>query len=352
MNIQMRKPIYVILAMLVVAGFAITSCSDDDDPVKADTSVLLDSIDVAKDLIADTDEGVNDGQFPTGSQAIVQAAITAAQTVADNTAATQTEVNNAISSLHQVMDAYRAKVIKPIAEADLVGHWAFDEGTGTKATDATSHHFDGTFKTGPSGWGSGFPTWATDRNGDANKAISFDKGGNIEIPYSAQLNPAKMSISVWVNPAEIRESNRFIGLQSWIGYKFQLQTTNRAFFSITTKDNGVQEEDGTVELPLNAWHHLAVTFGDGKLTFYVDGEMTKEWDKPGEGKIISPTYNLVFGQDFPTDKYAATDANFDNDHIIPLAWGGYYHGLLDEIRIYKTNLTASQVKSLYDREKP
>jgi hypothetical protein len=352
MNIQMRKPIYVILAMLIVAGFAITSCDDDDEPVKIDNTVLLDTIAAAKDLIADTEEGVNDDQFPAGSKAILQTAITAAQAVADNTASTQTQVNNAISSLHQVMDAYRAKVIKPIAEADLVGHWSFDEGTGTKAGDKTNHKFDGTFKTGPSAWGSGFPTWATDRHGDGNKAISFDDGANVEVPYNALLNPAKMTISVWVNPAEIRESNRFIGLQAWIGYKFQLQASNRAFFTITTKDNGIQEEDGTVELPLNEWHHLVVTFGDGKLTFYVDGVLSKEWDKPGEGKTISPTYNLVFGQDFPTDKYAATDANFENDHIIPLAWGGYYHGLLDEIRIYKTNLTAAQVTSLYDREKP
>jgi hypothetical protein len=349
----MRKPFYVILAMLIVAGFAITSCSDDDGPVKADTSVLMDSINAAKDLIADTDEGVNDGQFPAGAKAIVQSAINAAQVVADNTAASQTDVNNAISSLHQVLDAYRAKVIKPIAEADLIGHWAFDEGTGTKAADNTSHHFDGTFKTGPAGWGAGVPAWATDRYGNAKKAISFDKGANIEVPYNAMINPAKISISLWVNPAEIRESNRFIGLQSWLGYKFQLQASNKPFFSISTKDNGIQEHDaGDPQLPLNAWHHLVITFGGGKMDFYIDGELAIEWDAPGEGKTISPTYNLVFGQDFPTDKYAATDTNFDNDHIIPLAWGGYYHGLLDEIRIYKTNLTGAQVKSLYDREKP
>jgi hypothetical protein len=39
-------------------------------------------------------------------------------------------------------------------------------------------------------------------------------------------------------------------------------------------------------------------------------------------------------------------------HVIPAAWGGYLHGSLDEVRIYKVALTATQVTSIYDLEKP
>ena len=90
------------------------------------------------------------------------------------------------------------------------------------------------------------------------------------------------------------------------------------------------------------------------MIFYIDGVAVKTWENtPGDAKSISGApYNLVIGQDFPTDQYAATEANYDVDKKIPLAWGGYFRGLLDEVRIYKTVLTATQVESIFNREKP
>ena len=68
--------------------------------------------------------------------------------------------------------------------------------------------------------------------------------------------------------------------------------------------------------------------------------------------VFFSRHNLVIGQDFPPDQYAATDANFETDQKIPLAWGGYFHGALDEVRMYKTVLSDTQIQSIYDREKP
>ena len=352
----MRKSIYVILAMLVVAGFAITSCSDDDAPVKADTSVLLDSIAVAKDLIANTSEGVNDGQFPAGSKAIVQTAVSAAQTVADNAALSQTDVDNAISSLHQVMNAYRAKVIRPIAEAALVGHWAFNEGTGTTVSDETAHHFNGTFKTGHTLWGAGTPTWATDRFGVANKALHFDKGGNVEIPYNTALNPQKITISLWMKQEvndPIVNNQYMIGLNRWNGYKLNMQNDPKAFFTVKVNtDGGIKGYDHDNAEPLvtqGLWWHVVVTFGDGHMIFYLNGEQVKDWeDTPGTGISLSANpINLVFGQDLPTNKYNDVEGS---DFYVN--WGGYFIGTMDDIRIYNTPLTASQVQTIYTREKP
>ncbi len=146
-----------------------------------------------------------------------------------------------------------------------------------------------------------------------------------------------------------------MGLQSWIGYKFELQEANKPFFSVRTDQGGydkdIHDNNG---LPINEWHHIAVAFGGGNTVFYIDGTQVQKWeDTPGEAMSISDTpYNLVFGQDFPTDKYAANGDNFDNDKIIPLEWGGYFQGYMDEVRMYKTVLSASQIQSIYDREKP
>ncbi len=355
MNLTFKKPIVLILGILVSLGIVISSCDDDDNgTTPVDFTILQDSIDVATDLLATTEEGVNDGQFSAAARTALQAAITSAQAVVDDETSTQQEVANAIVALHQAMETYRDAEIAPVAVEALIGHWAFDEGTGTTAHDNSANGFDGTFKTGHTDWGAGFPTWSADRNGDAGMALHFDDGANIEIPYNSALNPSQLTVALWVNADEINADNRFLGLHSWIGYKFQLQSTNRPFFTVHSDDDAYFDRDAEVELPIHEWHHIAVTFGGGNMIFYIDGVAVKTWNNtPGDAMSISDNpYNLVIGQDFPTDQYAATADNFDTDHKIPLAWGGYFRGLLDEVRIYNTVLTATQIQTVYNREKP
>jgi hypothetical protein len=358
MKTVFRKPIVLLLMAFAMTGLLnLSSCSDDDDKENVDKAALVTAIAAADQLIASTVEGNNDGEYPTAARAALQTAIDAAKAVNTSTTVTQAQVNAAIVSLTSAMETYEGAIVAPIAEADLIGHWTFNDGTGTTLTDMSANGFDGTFKTGHADWGAGVPEWAEDRNGDANMAIHFDEGANIEIPYNIKLNPAQMTISLWINADVINENNRFLGLHSWNGYKFQLQSTNRPFFTVQA-ENGVEtpiyDRDAEVALPINEWHHIAVTFGGGHTMFYIDGELAKDFDNtPGTAKSIAAApYNLVIGQDFPTDQYAATDANYDVDHKIPLAWGGYFRGYLDELRMYKTPLSASQIQSIYDREKP
>lgn len=343
----------MLMAVVVFSGLVLSSCDDDNDTPPADKTELQAAIDEAQAVLSETEEGVLDGQFPIGSKAILQAAIQAAQNVMQDNSVTQAQVDAAVVSLNKAVEEYLAKEIKPIAESDLIAHWSFNEGTGTTANDNSVNELDGTFKSGHQTWGAGFPEWTTDRYGEANRALKFDKGANIEVPYNTKLNPAQMTIALWVNPAVVDANNRFLGLHSWNGYKFQLQSENYPFFTVNTGD-AIYDRDAGVALPVNEWHHIAVTFGGGKTEFYIDGELVKSWDNtPGEALSISTApYNLVIGQDFPTDKYAATPDNYDNDKIIPLEWGGYFQGKLDEIRMYKVALTATQIKSIYDREKP
>ena len=231
----------------------------------------------------------------------------------------------------------------------LVGHWTFDEGEGTTANDYSGNNFHGTLMSGADTWGGGLPVWSTDRYGNDGQALFFNEGAYVHIPNNAAFSPANITISLWVNAAETLENNRFIGLHSWNGYKFQLQSANKSFFTIATTD-GIYDRDTDPPLNLNEWYHLAVTFGGGNMTFYVDGTQTQVWDNtPGTAVPVSGNA-LVFGRD--TDEYAADGSNYDNDLIIPLDWGGYFHGYMDEVRIYNTVLSATQIQSIYDTEKP
>ncbi len=203
------------------------------------------------------------------------------------------------------------------------------------------------------------PVWTADRKGESGKAIQFNKGASIEVPYNTALNPTSLTMALWIKVDTIDANNRFIGLQSWLGYKFQVQDLNHLFSTVQT-EQGDYDRDGKAVLPANQWHHVAVTFTNGRTVFYIDGAVVNIWtDTPGSASSISgKPYNLVFGADFPADKYSSdgTGANFNtvgspDYHVIPQAWGGHFRGALDEIRIYNIALTDAQITSVYIREK-
>jgi hypothetical protein len=369
------KTKFRISAMLfmatALAAMIVASCSKDDPIPPPDLTALKASIAAAQAALDAAVEGKADGQYPTGSKAALQAAITAGQSVVDSDATVQAQADAAKVSVDTALTTFQGLVIKPIAEENLVAHWTFDEGTGTTANDASANHFNGTFKAGPvaANWHSNMPTWTADRTGAANKALHFN-GGSVEVPYNTKLNPTQaITVSVWVNADTVKPGNRFLGLQSWIGYKYELQEGHYPFFTMGWSDGtntGSYDRDAGQALPKvdGNWYQLATTFVPGKMTFYINGVKVKEYtDTPNPGNSISgKPYNLTIGQDFPTDKYYLGDpgngANFndptkaDQYHVIPAAWGGFYQGSLDELRIYNIALSDTQVAALYAQEKP
>ena len=341
------------LVMILAVGF-IASCSDDDDGgSNANKETLIASIAEAEDLLTTTEEGTSDGQYLVGSQADLQAAVMAAATVAADDDASQTEVNNANVNLQAAITTYEGKIITPIAPANLMAHWKFDEGTGTTAGDATTNNLDGTFKTGHAFWGAGNPTWTTDRYGNANSAIYFNSGANIEVPYNTKLNPDNITISLWMKQdvnTPILNNQYMVAMNRWNGYKFNMQDSPKSFFTVNPQENPgshINEDNADPVLTQGSWYHLAVTFGGGHMKFYVNGVMTRDWEHAGTILDISANpINLTIGQDLPTDKYLATEGDFY------VNWGGYFKGILDEVRIYNTVLTDTQVTTLYNIEKP
>lgn len=347
------------LAVILSAGF-IASCSDDDDGggSKADKTVLSASIVQAQALLAATEEGTNDGQYLIGSQEELETAITNAEAVVASSSVSQTQVNNANINLQAAITTYNGKLITPIAPTALMARWKFDEGTGTTVNDETANSLDGTFKTGHEFWGGGFPTWTTDRYGDANKAIYFNEGANIEVPYNTKLNPGTMTISLWFkqdvnNP--IINNQYMIAMNRWNGYKINMQADPKVFFTVKSTSGGYDRDNADPILTQGAWYHAVVTFGGGHMIFYVNGQKVRDWggaegDAALPGTVVDLSanpVNLTIGQDLPSNGYSLSDA--DPNY---LNWGGFFVGAMDDIRIYNTVLTEAQVNTLYNIEKP
>ncbi|MCF8381145.1 MAG: LamG domain-containing protein [Bacteroidales bacterium] len=338
---------FTLILMMASASFLMTSCDKDDEEVVVVKTALEQAITDAEDLLASTEEGTAEGQYVRGSKAPFQVVVDAALLVFNNTTATQIQVDNTVIALAAATTAYNANIVSAIAPASLKGHWTFDDGTGTVLTDYSGSQFNGTLMSGADTWGGGLPTWTTDRFGNAAGALAFAMGSWVKVPYNAALNPTTMSVSVWIKSTELK-GGRFLGLQSWLGYKWEIQDAGKSFFTMSATE-GIYDRDTDPPLTAGTWYNLAVTFGGGNMTFYINGTETMKWDNtPGTGVSVTG-HDLAIGRG--SSKYAATDTNYDNDHIIPLAWGGYFTGAMDDLRIYNTVLTGAQIMSIYELEK-
>lgn len=353
------KFILSLTLMVGCLGF-IASCSDDDKQTQeADKAELIASIEEAQDLLDNTEEGNEEGQYLVDSKGPLEAAVTIAETIVANDAANQTQVNNTNTNLQAAIAEYESNLITSIAAENLVARWRFDEGTGTTISDESGNAFTGTFKTGHAHWGAGFPTWTADRHGNANKAIKFDKGSNIEVPYNTKLNPQKMSISIWFKQdvnSPVVDNQYMVAMNRWNGYKLNMQSDPKVFFTgKVTATTGYDRDHADPVLAQGQWYHAVVTFGDSHMIFYINGQRTRDWGG-AEGDALLPgtlvnlaatPVNLTIGQDLPTDGYSTVDGSPNY-----LNWGGFFIGALDEIRIYNTVLTSGQVSLIYDAERP
>ncbi len=348
---------FLMIAIITGSLVLFNACDDDDDDVvTVDKTELAAKIQEAENLLETTQEGMAEGQYQPGSKADLQEVIVLSQAVIDNEDATQIQVNNAVVALDAAIDAYEARLVTPIAPEALVGHWTFDEGTGTQAMDFSGNNFNGTLTTGHANWGAGNPEWTADRYGNENQALYFNNGANVEIPFNSQLNPAQaITISLWMKADEAENpwaNNYMVSLNRWNGYKLQLQDAPKVFFTLKALNEGAEvyydRDNESPTVNLGEWYHVAVTFQDGEMTFYLDGTLIKLWDNtPGTPIQLDSPVALTIGQDLPTSIYSTDDTS---PYFVD--WGGFFRGVLDEVRIYNTALTETQIAGIYDLEKP
>jgi len=196
------------------------------------------------------------------------------------------------------------------AQADLVGHWTFDEGEGTTAYDSSGNDYHGTLQ--------GDPQWVT---GNIGGALEFDGTGDyVEVPDSEGLHLwERFTLAAWIYQVESR-SSRIID-------KATAGTSNGPHMD-THPGTKIRSCSGTCnstasDHTLDEWHHVAVTFDEGDVKLYVDGSIE------GEGSTSSP----LAGNSIPLR--IGADSNAQN----------LFHGLIDDVRVYNHALTETEIRA-------
>jgi hypothetical protein len=212
------------------------------------------------------------------------------------------------------------------AWAGTLGHWKFDEGSGTTAKDSSGKNNNGRLV--------GAPQWV---DGKLGKALSLDGVDDyVEVPHNASLIPTtgKATVSLWINA----KRHTGPGGSQWQGilakggsprlYNLYTEASQSLHFS-TGPSGAYNGSLSTGKVPLNEWVHVTVVV-DGRHIYYLNGEPAGE---AGAGATVPTggTASLTIGQ--------TGESNF-------------FLGMIDDVRLYDRALTAQQVKALFGGNPP
>jgi len=340
----------ICLLLMVTLAFG---CKKNDQPAPdyhLDKSMLAHLSDSLTNVYNNTVEGNKPGDYSIGARVSLKAALDLAAQVKSGSF-TQEEVNNAYNKLVLAGQQFSTKLIQEVSVQYLVAHWKFNG----NALDSSGHGHDGALKTGYVGSsaatavdGGTLPQLTADRFGRANMAFSFNNGSLIDVPYASELNPPAFTISLWVDMTANTNGSYMISMNRWNGYKFNLNGTAVPFLTVAVPSAIYDRDAGAVNVGANTWTHVAVSYTDGTMKFYVNGELKKTWtNTPGAALTLASPVDLSIGNELPKQYYNLTDNS--NPYYF---WGAsYFIGSMDDIRMYNTVLTDGEINSIYVIEK-
>ncbi len=166
--------------------------------------------------------------------------------------------------------------------------------------------------------------------GEVGQALQFDGVDDyVEVPDSASLDsPATtqaLTISVWEYLKAYPPTETYLVSKDYNFYEFRIFSSGELRLYLGDGTSYTSYNSGYI-VPLNEWHHLAVTVDGTYVKFYVDGSLVS---------TLSQT-NVLGNTTLPLD------IGWRSEH----QWNTF-HGTIDEVRIYNRALSASEILEHY-----
>ena len=214
--------------------------------------------------------------------------------------------------------AFQATVTADITSG-LVGHWRLNDGGGSVAIDTVGDN-DGTLTNGPQWIG-----------GVAGQGLAFDGvNDSVVIGNPSELNfTGQITISAWVN---VESTN---GMRNILAHGHALSPNGEVFLRINNGQYQIGSWDGTTRMAQSAvatedvgnWVHLAGVYDGTHWRLYRNGvEAASATHSTG---AVTVNGNWAIGA-----RGTGTER--------------FFHGSVDEVRVYNRGLSASEVAQLID----
>lgn len=203
------------------------------------------------------------------------------------------------------------------SDENLVGYWPFNEASGTQAVDASGNGNHGTLTNGPT----------ITLNGVSGRCLEFndDDDEYVSIPDDIVDISAGCSLSMWINVYENPNNSnpRWFATVETGGDDFTFLIFGQdATPRIGAAMNGSGKR-GSTALSFNTWYHVVATYDGTNFELYLNGvEESLSSQIP-----IASTHSLI-GGGYALNSYTAL-------------------GKIDQVRLYKSVLTAAEIKALY-----
>lgn len=183
--------------------------------------------------------------------------------------------------------------------------------------------------------------WTTSCNAIDDVTITFENCNNINFEgiddhinfnNKFNLNIGSFSIEAWVKSNATNGNNQTIiskriSTNSTDGYDLRLVNNYISF----NWNNG-HSITSTYPINSNRWYHIAVTYSGTNYNLYIDGILVKG-SVSGSNPALN-TVNCIVGA-------------MDQNNGAPV---NYYNGWIDELRIWNTELTVSQIRQMMNQE--
>lgn len=209
-------------------------------------------------------------------------------------------------------------------EGILTGHWEFEEGSGTVVGDSSDNGNDGML------YGDG-DEWVTGRIGGG---LEFDGSNDyVDLGNDASLGMTEeITIEAWVMSEDIGSRQGIVttstGAPRWA---VEIRNSKLRFFAYP-KDGSDYQLLGNTLLSSDTWYHVVAVYSvsKGYTKVYLNGD--------GDGSELR---SVELGR-------TLEGVNIGRYEAI----GGYFNGIIDNVRIYDAALNDSEVLALYNSAPP
>ncbi|MBC8471839.1 MAG: LamG domain-containing protein [Planctomycetes bacterium] len=216
-------------------------------------------------------------------------------------------------------------VLMSPSQADLIGYWKFDESSGTTAADSAGGDNDGTLI------GEGLE-WVSGRSGGALFFPGEPTDARVQFPTTG-MSATSGTVAMWAllaDPQPETDGRYFFGHTTQPQFNNRLQiymqegTTPSTLLDIGLGAAHAHDTD-IMDMPLEQWLHVALTWDSGSYFVYVNGEEVSSGSYGGMSEL-HPTADI--GNDGSSAPYEG------------------FRGLLDEVQLYNNALSAVEILSV------
>lgn len=206
--------------------------------------------------------------------------------------------------------------VSNIAPSSLIAAFSFNEGSGSVLGDSAGGDNNGTISGA---------TWST--AGKFGNALNFDGSNDlVSIADASNLDlTSGMTLEAWVRPDSLNGWTTALLKENGSSLAYALyasDNTNQPPAGYVKIGSDISA-GGTSALPLGVWSHIAVTYDGAVLRFYVNGNFVGSTNI--SGNIAVSSGGLKIG----------------GNNV----WGEYFDGLIDEIRVYNTARSQTEIQS-------